>query len=170
MNVLEAIRTRHAVRQFKPEPVPEEVMLSILDAGRRSQSSKNTQPWQFVVVQDRATLQQLSELGDYAWHIAGAAFAVCLVGERQSHWNSFDLGQAASLLQIAAWEHSVGSCIAAIYQEDEGKKLLGIPQDKNFYCVISFGYPSEEHKPAKMGGRKPVEEVVRWEKWQPQDE
>lgn len=169
MNVLEAIRTRHAVRQFKQEAVPEDVMLSILDAGRRSQSSKNTQPWQFVVIRDRATLQQLSLLGRSTAHIAGSAFAVCLVGEAQTYWNDFDLGQAAALLQIAAWGQGIGSCIGAIYQQDEAKSLLDIPQDKNFYCVISFGYPLEVHKLTK-GGRKPIEEVVRWEKWQPQDE
>jgi nitroreductase len=165
MDVSEAIRTRHAVRQFKPEPVPEDVMLTILNAGRRSQSSKNTQPWQFIVVRDRDMLKRLSGLGDFAGHLAGAAFAVGLVGEKETHWNSFDLGQAASLLQIAAWEQGVGSCIAAIYQQDEAKKLLGIPQEKNFYCMISFGYEAEEHKPAQMGGRRPIEEVVRWEKW-----
>lgn len=166
MNVSEAIRTRHAVRQFKPEAVPEDVMLAILDAGRRSQSSKNTQPWQFIVIRDPETLKQLSQLGDYAWHLAGAAFAVGLVGETVSHWNSFDLGQAASLLQIAAWEQGVGSCIAAIYQQDAAQTLLGIPQEKNFYCVISFGYESEEHKPAQMGGRRPIDEIARWEKWE----
>jgi nitroreductase len=165
MNVADAIRTRRAVRQFQQTPVPDDVMIAILDAGRRSQSSKNTQPWQFIVVRDRAMLQQLAQLGDFAGHLAGAAFAVGLVGELTHHWNSFDLGQAASLMQIAAWELGVGSCIAAIYKQDEAKALLGIPHEKNFYCMISFGYPSEDHKPLQLGGRKPVENIVRWEKW-----
>lgn len=165
MNVSDAIRERRAVRQFSEEPVPEDVMRTILEAGGRSQSSKNTQPWQFIVVRDRDTLAALSKLGDFAWHLAGATFAVALVGEVQTHWNSFDLGQAASLLQMAAWEHGVGSCIAAIYDIEAGKKVLGIPEDKNFYAVISFGYPSPQHKPAKLGGRKPLENIMRWEKW-----
>ncbi len=165
MNILEAIRTRRAVRLFRDEPVPEDVIRQILAAGGRSQSSKNTQPWQFIVVRDREQLRALSQLGDFAWHVAGAAFAVGLVGTKQTHWNSFDLGQAAAYLQLAAWELGVGSCIANIYDQVTGKALLKIPEEMNFYCVISFGYASPEHTPAKLGGRKPLEDLVRWETW-----
>ena len=64
MDVLEAIRTKRAVRQFSDRPVPEEVMDNILDAGRRSQSSKNSQPWQFVVVGDAAVKRQIREAAE----------------------------------------------------------------------------------------------------------
>lgn len=165
MDVLKAIHSRRAVRQFTDEPVPEDVIRQILESGGRAQSSKNTQPWQFIVVRDRETLKALSQTGDFAGHIAGAAFAVGLVGLKESHWNSFDLGQAAAYLQLAAHELGVGSCIAAIYTPDKAKELLGIPQDTNFYCMISFGYPSPQHQPAKMGGRKAIDESTRWEKW-----
>lgn len=165
MTVLEAIHQRRAVRLFSEQPVPQDVMEQILRAGMRAQSSKNTQPWQFVVVRSRETLVALSQLGRFAQHLAGADFAICLVGTIPSHWNSFDLGQAASYLQLAAHELGVGSCIAAIYDEAAGKALLGIPDEMSFYCAISFGYPSPDHKPLTLGGRKPLEEVVRWEQW-----
>ncbi len=166
MNVTEVIARHHAVRQFTDQPVPSDVMLSILDAGRRSQSSKNTQPWQFVVITDRTLLTAMSKMGDFAGHLAGAAFAVLLVGTKESNWNSFDLGQAAAYLQLAADEIGVGSCIAAIYRPDEVKTLLNIPAEHSAFCAISFGYPSPEHKPAQMGGRKPVEDVAYWNKWE----
>ncbi len=166
MNVTEVIATRHAVRQFADKPVPEDVMLAILDAGRRSQSSKNSQPWQFVVVTDRALLEAMSKMGDFAGHLAGAKFAVVLVGLQDTTWNNFDLGQAAAFLQLAASDQGVGSCIAAIYRPEEIKALLGIPEDRTAYCAISFGYPAPEHKPYVMGGRKPVAEVAYWDKWE----
>jgi nitroreductase len=165
LDVLEAIRTKRAVRLFADKPVPEAVMLQILDAGRRSQSSKNSQPWQFVVVTDKGTLEALSKTGDYAGHLAGAAFAVALVGTKPGNWNSFDLGQAATYLQLAAWDLGVGSCIATIYDMDKGKAILGIPPELHFMVALSFGYPSPDHVPAKMGGRKPLEELVHREKW-----
>ena len=71
MDVAEAIRTKRAVRQFKDQPVPEEAVKAILNAGRRSQSSKNTQRWHFVAVNDKETLTKLSECGAYARHLAG---------------------------------------------------------------------------------------------------
>jgi nitroreductase len=165
MNVSEAIRTRRAVRQFRADPVPDSTVRDILDAGRRSQSSKNRQPWQFIVVRHRETLQQLATTGDFAEHLAGAAFAVVLVGTVQTQWNSFDLGQAASLMQIAAWELGVGSCIAALHRTEQARAILGIPDDHNVFAAISFGYPAASHQPLKLGGRKPLDDIVRWEKW-----
>jgi nitroreductase len=165
MDVLEALRTRRAVRLFSDQPVPQDVIESILEGGRRSQSSKNTQPWQFIVIQNRDTLQALSKMGDYAGHLAGAAFAVLLIGARDDRSNHFDLGQAAANLQLAAWDVGVGSCIASIYTPDKAKALLGIPTEMTCYTAISFGYPSPEHTPAKLGGRRSLEDVVRWEKW-----
>lgn len=166
MNVAEVIKTRYAVRQFSEKPVPNDVMLAILDAGRRSQSSKNSQPWQFVVITDRELLEKLSTMGNFAGHLAGANFAVLLVGLQDSTWNNFDLGQAAAFLQLAASDLGVGSCIAAIYRPEEAKALLGIPEDRSAYCAISFGYPAPEAKPNVMGGRKPVEEVAYWNTWE----
>ena len=168
MNVTEAIAKRHAVRQFSDQAVPEDVMLAILDAGRRSQSSKNSQPWQFVVVTDQALLEAMSKMGSFAGHLAGANFAVLLVGLQDTTWNNFDLGQAAAFLQLAASDLGVGSCIAAIYEPDAVRTLLGIPAGRTAYCAISFGYPAPEAKPYVMGGRKPVAEVVYWNRWEGQ--
>ena len=170
MNVSDAIRTKHATRQFTGQPVPEEAIHAILNAGRRAQSSKNTQPWSFVAVRDRVTLKQLSECGTYAGHLAGAAFAVALVSPAPStRWSiAFDLGQAAAYLQLAAWELGLGSCIASIYEPEKAKALLCIPENQFFDVALSFGYPAPDQvRPSvvRKGGRKPIEEVVHWEKW-----
>src|SRR2546427_9833032 len=90
MTVSELIRTKRAVRQFTDEPLPEEAIRSILNAGRRAQSSKNTQPWHFIAIRDRATLRQRAERGVYAGHRAGAPFAG---GPVASTAESLDLGQ-----------------------------------------------------------------------------
>lgn len=164
MDVLEAVRTKHAVRQFRDEPVPDDIMRQILDAGRRSQSSKNTQPWQFIVIREREQLVALSKTGTYASHLAGAAFAVVLVGAERSHWNSFDIGQASAYMQLAAWGLGVGSCIATLHNEDAARALLGIPAESGLFLALSFGYPAPDWTPNK-GGRKKLDDVVRWETW-----
>ena len=164
MEVLRAVRTKRAVRKFSDQPVPDDVIRQILDAGRRSQSSKNTQPWQFIAIRDRERLVALSKCGIYASHLAGAAFAVVLVGTEHSDWNSFDLGQASSYFQLAAWDLGVGSVIATLHHEDEARKLLGIPADTGLFLALSFGYPAADWTPNK-GGRRPLDEVVRWETW-----
>ena len=164
MDVLKAIRGKRAVRQFNGQPVPDDVIKQIVDAGRRSQSSKNTQPWEFIVIRERAQLEALSKTGTYAGHIAGAAFAVVLVGDAHGEWKSFDLGQASSYLQLAAWDFGVGSCLATLHDEDAAKKVLGVPADHSAMVALSFGYPADDWTPNK-GGRRPLDDVVRWEKW-----
>jgi nitroreductase len=158
--VLNLIRTKRAVREFAGEPVPEDIIHEILEAGRLAQSSKNDQPWHFILIHDRETLRQLSLCGRYAGHLAGANFVVALVSEPGY---DFDMGQAAAYMQLAAWERGVGSCLASIWEPDKAKAILGIPADKQFDIAISFGYPAK--KPGKIRDRRPLEEVVRVETW-----
>jgi nitroreductase len=162
MDVLEAIRTKRATRQFADRAVPDDTIRQIVDAGRRSQSSKNDQPWTFVVVRDRETLRRLSECGTYAGHLAGAAFGVAIVAQP---CYDFDQGQAAAYLQLAAWDLGVGSCIASMHDPDKAKAVLGVPEDLEFDTAISFGYPTQPPAAPKPGGRRPLDEVVRWEKF-----
>jgi nitroreductase len=164
MDVLEAVRTKHAVRRFRDEPVPDDVMRKILDAGRRSQSSKNTQPWQFVVIRDRERLKALAQTGNFTDHMLLAAFAVVLVGERNTEPINFDLGQAAAYMQLAAWGLGVGSCLFTMHRPDDAKQVLGIPPEQYVYTGLSFGYPVP-NLPRNQGGRKKLDEVVRWETW-----
>ncbi len=98
MNVSDATRLKRAVRKFTPEPLPEEVILAILNAGRRAQSSKNAQPWHFIAITDKAVLKALSECGEWAGHLAGAALGVALLSEEPEgkFQRMFDLGQAAA--------------------------------------------------------------------------
>jgi nitroreductase len=170
MNVSQAIRLKRAVRQFKDLPLPEEVVAGILNAGRRAQSSKNTQPWNFIVVTNKATLKSLSECGPWAGHLAGAAVGVALVSEDPSQRFQilFDLGQAAAYMQLAAWEFGVGSCPATIYEPEKARLALGFPPDLHIRFALSFGYPLEEEQleaSPKKGGRRSFEEVVHWDQW-----
>jgi nitroreductase len=102
VDVSEAIRYKRAVRQFKDGPLPEEAIFAILNAGRRAQSSKNTQPWHFIAMRDKATLKALSECGPWAGHLAGAALGVALVSEdpNQRFQILFDLGQSGTSVGI----------------------------------------------------------------------
>src|SRR5512142_3454171 len=98
MKVSEAIRTKRAIRKFQDKPLPEDVVHAILNAGRRSQSSKNEQTWQFIAIRDKAILKALSECGEWAGHLAGAAMGVAIVtpDPTPKFQVLFDAGQAAA--------------------------------------------------------------------------
>jgi nitroreductase len=81
----------------------------------------------------------------------------------------FDIGQSAAYMQLAAWELGIGSCLASIYQPEAARKLLGFPEDQHLRIAISFGYPQDEsvlNAPPRSGGRKPLNDVVKWDMWE----
>jgi nitroreductase len=170
LSVSDAIRLKRAVRKFTPVPLPDETIFAVLNAGRRAQSSKNTQPWHFIAITDKATLKALSECGEWAGHLAGAALGVAIIHPDPSEkfQTMFDIGQAAAYMQLAAWELGVGSCLASIYEPEKARTLLGFPDHLHLRIAISFGYPLEEEKliaTPQKGGRRALDEVVHWEKW-----
>ena len=170
MNVSEAIRMKRAVRNFQDKPLPEEIIHAILNAGRRSQSSKNTQPWQFVAMRDKAILKALSECGTWAGHLAGAALGVAILTPEptEKFQTMFDAGQAAAYMQLAAWELGVGSVPASIYEPEVAREILGFPAEWHLRIALSFGYPVEEDMltaTPQKGGRRELKEIVHWNRW-----
>jgi nitroreductase len=157
------------VRQFKDEPLKDEEIRRILDAGRRAQSWTNDQLWSFIAVQNRDTLRQLSAAGSYLRPVEIAAMAVILLipaDHERTNFNYFDLGQSATYMQLAAQELGIGSCIGTIHYPDIARNLLKHPAEWTAPVLLSFGYPLEQPaRPAKKGGRRALDEVVHWEAW-----
>ena len=173
MDTWQAIDTTRAIRKFADRPLEPEHLRRILDAGRRSGSSKNQQNWDFVVCTDRTHLAELAGVGDYAQHLAGAAVAIALVTPDPAAAEAplsvmWDLGRAAQNMTLAAWELGIGSVPATVYRQDLLKELLGLPADRHCEFLLSFGYPAD---PAALGwkkragGRKPFDEIVHHERW-----
>ncbi len=170
MNVLEAIRRKRAVRQYTEQALPEEAVEVILRAGRRAQSSKNTQPWHFIAIRDQETLVKLSQMGDFASYLPTAALAVAiLTPDPMQRWSvMFDAGQAAAYMQLAAVELGVGSCLVTLHRPDGARELLGFPEELHLNVLIAFGYPSDPQAlepAARAGGRNDVDEVIHFERW-----
>lgn len=170
MNVSDAIRLKRAVRNFKPEPLPAEIIAAILNAGRRSQSSKNSQPWHFIAITDKSILKQLSECGEWAGHLAGSALGVAILtpDPTAKFQTMFDAGQAAAFMQLAAWELGVGSCPASIYEPDKARQILEFPAELWLRIALSFGYPADSmslSRPPRKGGRVDLSDIVHWNRW-----
>jgi len=173
MDVEEAVRGLRVVRRFQPDPIAEDDLRAILDAGRRAGSSKNLQRWHFIVVRERATLTALAEVGPFAGHLAGGAMAIALVTPDPDAADSplsvmWDLGRAAQNMVLAAWGRGIGSVPATVYEHDLCRKILCYPADHHCEYILNFGHPASEesmHRPLRAGGRKSLDEVVFYERW-----
>ena len=168
-----AIDSIRVVREFATTPIDPEHLERILNAGRRAGSSKNLQRWAFIVVRDRDLLKRLSEVGDFAGHVAGAAVAIALVTPNPHSEDAplsivFDLGRAAQNMVLAARELGIGSVPATVYDHDLARELLGYPEDHHCEYVLSFGYPADPttlQARKRAGGRVSLDDIVHEERW-----
>jgi nitroreductase len=172
MDTWQAIDTTRAIRKFEGRPLEPKHMQRILNAGRRSGSSKNQQNWDFIVCTDREHLRRLSGVGHYAGHLAGAAAAVALVVPDPATHDApysimWDLGRAAQNMTLAAWELGIGSVPATVYDQPLARQLLGYPDDRWCEFLLSFGYAANPEALTwpKRKGRKSLEEIVHYERW-----
>ena len=153
-----AIASRREVRDYADTPLPDDVVHRILDAGRLSGSSQNTQKWEFVVLSDK---QAVSEFVYAPGNVLGAQLVVAIAGDAAG----FDVGRAAQNMLLAAWNEGVGSVPNGIKDRDAAEKLAGAPVS----IVLTFGYPAKPRNPesrsaedwSERANRRPFDEVVR---------
>lgn len=163
MDVAKAVRTMLAVRKYQDRPIDDEIVKRIVEAGRLTGSSRNRQEWDFVVVRDKQTLQQLGALATTGSYIAEAPLAIAVVVP-DAPVGYIDGARAAQDMMLVAWGEGIGSNWVGNVNKPEIKQLLGVPADKMILTVIPFGYPAEKLGAGKKN-RKPLSEVAHAERY-----
>ncbi|GFG73176.1 nitroreductase family protein [Mycobacterium botniense] len=171
MEAWDALRARRNVRHYRPEPLPEPDLNRIVEAGWRAPSAKNRQPRDFVIVTDRAQLQELSTVWQGAGHIASAAAAIALVvpvppNERRKLTDQYDIGQATMAMMIAATDMGIGTGHSSVGDQDKARAILGVPADRLVAYLLGLGYPADRPlAPIRTPNRRPFAEVVHRGHW-----
>jgi nitroreductase len=165
METLDAIDSRRDVREFDDRPIPGEVLDRILEAGRRSPSSQNWQPWTFAVVTGREHLEELSKVWKGAGHVAGSAATIGLVARRpkndaEAQRLHYDLGQATVTMMLAAADLGVGSGHSVVEDQDLARRILGFGEEEWCPYLVVLGYPRSPLRPIERPDRRPTEDVV----------
>jgi nitroreductase len=163
------LRSLRAVRSFRPDPVPREVVDDILEVARWSGSASNRQPWEMVVIQDGETLGAVARVEGYAHHLRDAPLGIVLVmaGERAEQ-ETYDEGRLAERVMLAALAHGVGSSVGWIVGSgrDAAREILGVPEGRVVRTAISLGYPDEgARRQRAVQARKPLSEIVHEERY-----
>ena len=168
---MEALASRRNVRSYQGEPLSQEALAQILEAGRRAPSAMNWQPWDFILVTDRKQLQELSKVWQGAGHVAGSAATIVLVApvpadDAERDRMRFDLGQATMAMMLAAADLGIGSSHADISDQRRAREILGVPGDHVCVLQIALGYPADRPlKPIGRPDRRPFDEVVHVGRW-----
>jgi nitroreductase len=172
MDAHRCIATKRDLRTYTDQPIERAALRQILDAGRRSGSARNRQPWEFVVVTHRETLKHLARCGRFATHLATAAAAVVILVEAPR--DLFDAGRCAQSLMLAAWNLGVATCPVSLHHDAETREVLGLPEGPVVAAAIVLGYPHPRGRGRierlALGvlagrGRKPLETLVHWDRY-----
>jgi nitroreductase len=174
METWDAITARRNVRRFTGEPLSDADVDRVLEAGRRAPSSRNWQPWDFVVVTDRQQLRELAKVWPAGGaHVADSAATIALVlpvlsGEdaRRQPTAYYDLGQATMAMMIAATDLGIGTGHSAVRDQDLARELLGLPDDRFAAYLLDLGFPADRPlRPLRRPDRRPFEDVVHRGRW-----
>ena len=171
MNFYELIRNRESIRNYDPDrPVPEEVLLRILEAGRLAPSAVNFQPWRFLVISSPEMLAKVRPCYPRPW-FADAPHILVVVGREDDAWvreadgyNSLetDLTIAMDHMILAAEYEGVGTCWVGAYNPFKLKEALSLTDDETVYSITPLGYPKAGFEKKGSKKRKAMEEVVEF--------
>ncbi len=162
--------SRRNVREFSDVEFKPGDLDRTLEAGRRSPSARNSQPWDFILVTDREQVTALASVWRGAWHVANARAVIAVIApvlaSSEHATLQFDLGQATISMMIVAADLGLGTAHASVSDQDLARRLLGFPGDRFCSNLISIGVPADGPlTPIKNLNRRPFDEVVHRGRW-----
>ena len=169
MDTLEAIRTRRSIRKYTSQPVSEEIINELLTAAMYAPSAGNEQPWHFVVIKERQTLDAISVFHPHGKMLKNAPAAILVCGdpsleEFKGRW-MLDCSAATQNILLAAHAKGLGAVWVGIYPEpariDGIRKLVILPDHILPLSLIPVGYPAEHiPQPNRFNAAR-----IHYEKW-----
>lgn len=187
ISLLDLMKSRRSVRAYRPEPIPKQDLMDILEAGRIAPSAQNRQPWRYIVFTDNAEIRKLAKhtgllgLSNFFIKDAPCVIIACAEMKKNRRVNKKDyylVDTAISFQQmiLCAWEKGIGSCWMAAFSEKMLSRYLGIPKSWKIVAISPFGYPQDEEglygklldRFSSGTAREPMDAVVQF--WKVKDE
>jgi nitroreductase len=179
MDLMEAIKGRRSIRKYKPDPVPDEALQTILEAMRWAPSWANTQCWEVIIVRDpnmkSELVNTLNPTNPARSSMTEAPLVVVLCGRKgisgfkkgeavtmKGDWLMFDTGIAMQNLCLAAHTLGLGTVIIGRFDHRKAEEILGVSKNVEVVAMTPLGYPNVEGSASK---RKEISEFVFYEKY-----
>lgn len=172
MSFLDLAKSRFSVRKYKPIPVKDEDLNYVLEAGRVAPSAVNYQPWQFLVLREKESLEKIQQTYHRDW-FKEAPVVIVLLGDHSKGWKradgkdhtDIDVAIAADHITLAATDRGLGTCWVCNFDKQKTIKLFNIPSHLEPIVFLSLGCPDIQSDPQRhKDKRKPFDEIVCWEK------
>jgi nitroreductase len=171
MVLIERMRTVRQIRQYKPESVPDDIVNELLKVARWTGSSRNTQPWHFVVVTDKEQLRKISQLRTPINWLAAAPLGIAIVLDGAGVSEAYDEGRVTERILIAAHSLGYGAGVAWFgddTQQAEAKRILAVPAERTARSMVMIGRAITAKDPRpnpRPGGRKALSDIVSYDRY-----
>ena len=170
MDFSELVGKRYSVRAYRPDPVEDEKLEQVLEAGRLAPTAANRQPFQFIVIHTEGRKEELLRVYGREWFVQ-APVIICACGIPAQGWTRRDDGKnytdvdvaiVMDHLILAAADAGLGTCWIAAFDPQAAREVLGLPDDIVPVAFTPLGYAADQLKPKK---RKQLSELIRYERW-----
>jgi nitroreductase len=174
MTFLDLVRRRYSVRAYRPDPVPDDLLATVLEACRLAPTASNRQPFRIIVVQTRGREAELRRIYDSEWFVqAPLILCVCAVPAEAWRRTMYDGRSHADVdaaivmdhLTLAAADLGLGTCWIAAFDPAAAREVLAIPDEGEPMLFTPLGYAADASPSPRHAERRPLEELVRYERW-----
>jgi len=167
VDILNLLKSRRSIRLYLDNPIPQDLLLQILEAGRWAPTGANLQPWHFIVVTDQETRRKVGEVARFFFikssHVEKAPVVLVLgFDTRKGKYGRYDVTLAGGNMMIMATHLGLGTCWIGAFDEPKVKEILQIPENIEVIGLVTLGYPGED---AEVPPRVELERIVHWESW-----
>ncbi|OGU62930.1 MAG: nitroreductase [Ignavibacteria bacterium RBG_13_36_8] len=173
MKFLELAKKRYSCRKYKDQPVEDEKLLQVLEAGRVAPSACNLQPWHFVVIRERKSLEMICSTYKREW-LKSAPVIIVVCGDHESSWKredrkdhcDIDIAIAIDHMTLQAAELGLATCWICQFNSMKCAEMLKLPSALEPIALLPVGYPDDSKNPDRHDkDRKSMDKVVHWEKF-----
>ena len=169
MSFTELILKRYSVRSYKPDPVPEEKLRKVLEAAILAPTAANRQAFQVLVIHAEKRKEELKRIYNEDWFVQ-PPLVLCACGIPDQNWirrdgknyNDVDVAIVMDHIILEAADQGLGTCWIGAFDPAAAREVLGLPDHVEPIAFTPLGYPADQPGPKE---RKPLSELVRYEKW-----
>lgn len=171
MSFQDLIRQRYSVRAYKPDPVPDELLAQVLEAGRLAPTAANKQPFRVIVIHTQGREAELGRIYPREWFVQ-APLILCVCTVRAEAWQramydgkshaDVDATIVMDHMVLAAADLGLGTCWIAAFNPAAAREILGLPEGVEPVLFTPLGFPADS---PRVRERKPIAELVRYERW-----
>jgi len=146
LDVFETIRKRKSVRSYAPTPIPEEVLVKVLEAARLAPSAGNIQPWHFIVVRDEDKRARIAKDCRYGRFLAESPAVIVACGDKKASpsWYAIDTAVSLEHLALAATALGLGTCWVGSFNQEDIREMLKVPEKFEVVALMALGYPRKK--------------------------